>query len=392
MARASGRRKVKRVVFYLDGKRLDAEQGRRWRCRLNSHAVRDGWHRLRAVAYDAAGRARAASIRVNVANRPRRRPRPVDPAPAAPVTGLGSGSGLVVGIDGHYSDWTSDEVSLRASLGAAVTRHEFDPAAPVGSGDGVVLKAARDVHTLIHALLGGNELGDPGAYRDYVVAFIRRFGAGGSFWAEHPELDASRYAIRTFELGNEPYFGAMSAAAYADAVRPALEAVSRLGVPAKIVLPSRVYGSDTAWMDTLYARIPGLNGLFYAFADHPYWYGHAITDSGPAGPLLRLGTLRRRMNEQGASGKPILITEYGQSTARCGGECVSESVQADDLAQLIDAAATRRELGIELVTVYQLQDRGTNSKQRELQFGIVRQDGTFKPAWDALRARMQRYR
>jgi hypothetical protein len=397
MATVSGRRAVRRVTFFLDARRLyarrlDRRRGSGWRCRLNSRIVRDGWHTLRAVARDAAGKARSASIRVNVANNPRRRPTPPQAVASAPATSLGSDSGLVAGIDGHYSDWPSDEVRLRASLGAPVTRHEFDPAVAVAAADGLVLKAARDVRTLIHALIGGNELGDPGAYRDYVVAFIRRYGVSGSFWREHPELDASKYAIRTFELGNEPYFGAMSAAEYAAAVRPTLEAVRGLGLPAKIVLPSRIYGGDTGWIDTLYARLSGLNGLVYAFADHPYWYGHAATDGGPAGPLLRVEALRRRMNEHGAAVKPIFITEYGQSTARCGAECMSEKRQAEDLAQLIDIAAARRELGIELVTVYQLQDRGTNSRDRELQFGIARQDGSPKPAWDVVRERAQRYR
>jgi hypothetical protein len=67
-------------------------------------------------------------------------------------------------------------------------------------------------------------------------------------------------------------------------------------------------------------------------------------------------------------------------------------VQAEDLAQLIDTAAARRDVGIELVTVYQLQDRGTHSKDRELQFGTVGEDGSFKPAWDAVRAWVRRYR
>ena len=51
----------------------------------------------------------------------------------------------------------------------------------------------------------------------------------------------------------------MSASQYADTVRPTLEEVKRLGLPAKMILPSRVYGTDTSWMDTLYQRIPNLN-------------------------------------------------------------------------------------------------------------------------------------
>jgi hypothetical protein len=299
---------------------------------------------------------------------------------------------LVIGIDGGYGGWWSEEIELRTALDAAVTRHEWDPAQPVDAQDGLVLAAASQVHTRIHALLGANSLGDPTHYREWVVAFIRRYGAGGSFWSEHPELDASRYAITTFELGNEPYFGTMTATEYADTVRPTLEEVARLGLPAKIVLPDWTYGTDTSWMDTLYQRIPNLNSLFYAFAEHPYWYGHDPAESGPAGPFERIGELRRRMDEHGASSKPIFITEYGESTANCGSQCVSESVQAEHLKEMIDAVVSRPEWGVEMLSIFQLHDWATNSTDREKQFGILRQDGTPKPAYPIVSAAMQQYR
>ena len=50
-----------------------------------------------------------------------------------------------------------------------------------------------------------------------------------------------------------------------------------------MILPSCIYGSNTSWIDTLYARIPNLNSLFYAFADHPYWYGHDPAEAGRHG-------------------------------------------------------------------------------------------------------------
>ena len=79
----------------------------------------------------------------------------------------------MVGIDGGYAGWSSTETPYRAALGAAVTRHEWDPAQPVNAQDALVLKAASQVHTRIHALLGGNDLGDATHYREWVVAFIR---------------------------------------------------------------------------------------------------------------------------------------------------------------------------------------------------------------------------
>lgn len=301
---------------------------------------------------------------------------------------------LAIGIDGGYGSWWGEEVELREALDAPVTRHEWDPTSEsVDAQDQLVLQAATEVHTRIHALLGGNDLGDPTHYREWVVSFIERYGLGGSFWSEHPTLDAGRYAITTFELGNEPYFGTMSAADYADTVRPTLEAVHQLGLPAKLILPSYIYGDNTHWIDTLYERIPNLNSLFYAFADHPYWYGHSPSEEGDGNsPFSRIETLREKMAEHGAGSKPLFITEYGESTANCGEECVSEHEQADHIREMIEAVANHSDWGVELLCLYQLHDWATGSSSREQQFGLLREDGTPKEAYAVARAAMQQYR
>ena len=298
---------------------------------------------------------------------------------------------LVVGIDGGYFEWSKEEVEMRATLGAAVTRHEWDLNEPVTAQDHLVYVAAAEAHTRIHALLGANELGSAAHYKEFVIAFIKRYGKGGSFWAEHPELDEAKYAIQTFELGNEPYYGGMTATQYAATVRPTLEAVHAQGLPAKLILPSVIFGSDTSWMDTLYKQIPNLNEYFYAFADHPYDYGFSPTTPGNGGTLERIATLRKRMNEKGAQNKPIFITEYGQSTADCAEECVSEAQQAVDITTLLTAIVAHPEWGIEMVSFFQLHDWGTDSSDREDQFGILRQDGTPKPAYPIVRAAMATY-
>ena len=323
---------------------------------------------------------------------PAPQPEPV-PAPQPEPAPLPSSGKLVVGIDGGSYDWWPDEVEAREALGAAVTRHEWDPSQPVNAQDGLMLKAAGQVHTRIHALLGTNELGNATHYREWVVSFIRRYGQGGSFWSENPELDSSKYAITTFELGNEPYFGGMSAASYADTVRPTLEAVHGLGLPAKLILPSYIYGTNTSWIDTLYQRIPNLNELFYAFADHPYWYGHSPDQGGDGNsPFERIDTLRQRMAAHGASAKPLFLTEYGESTADCGSECVSESVQAQHLKTMLEAAVNRTDWHVEMLDFFQIRDWAVNSGDREEQFGLLRADGSPKPAYPIVREAMQQYR
>jgi putative glycosyl hydrolase len=337
------------------------------------------------AARPAVARRISRQIRKRVQRRCRRAARPK--VPPTQVSG-----GLTVGIDGGYAGWSDTEIEERAELGAAVTRHEWDPEEPVDEQDEEMEVAAGQIHTRIHALLGGNQLPSADSYRQWVIEFVDRYGLGGSFWAEHPEYDEQRYAITSIELGNEPYFGEMSPEEYADAVRPALEEIQRLDLPVTVVLPSRVYGSNTSWMDTLYERIPNLNDLFDAFAEHPYWYGHDPAEVDAAGPFGRIETTRTRMNEHGANTKPIWITEYGESTADCGEECVPEDVQAQHLQQMLEACVSRTDWGIGMISVFQLRDRGADQSDREREFGLLRQDGSEKPAYPIVESAMAAYR
>jgi hypothetical protein len=95
------------------------------------------------------------------------------------------------------------------------------------------------------------------------------------------------------------------------------------------------------------------------------------------------------MDEQGAEGKPIWITEYGQSTASCGAECVTEEAQARHLQQMLDAIRLHPEWRVRMLSIFQLRDRGTNSGDRELQFGLLREDGSPKPAYGVVQAAVQ---
>jgi hypothetical protein len=414
---------VKKVVFKLDGSRLGTDTKAPYTCSIPTKKLRAGSHKVTATAYSSAGEANTATsvISVGAANvvaaaesgakaigdalpvslptqpapQPTEReeaPVTVNPTENNSVINLPTAShNLAIGIDGGYFEWSEEEVRMRAALGAAVTRHEWDIAAPVNAQDHLVYVAAAKVHTRIHALLGANELSNAANYKEYVIAFIKRYGIGGSFWAEHPELNEAKYAIQTFELGNEPYYGGMTAKQYAAAVRPTLEAVHSQNLPAKLILPSVIFGSDTSWMDTLYQNIPNLNEYFYAFADHPYWYGQSPSTSGNDSPLERLATLRKRMNEKGAANKPIFITEYGQSTADCGEECVSEAQQAIDITTLLAGVLTHPEWGVEMISFFQLHDWASESDEREEQFGILRQDGTPKPAYPIVQAAMAKY-
>ena len=140
---------------------------------------------------------------------PRRKPPPTQPPeptpdldPGVPRTGArapAAGRRLALGIDGGYARLERQPKSTyRAALGAAVTRHEWDPADPVDAPGRPGARRPRAKSTPASTpCSAATSSATPTHYRDWVVAFVRRYGLGGSFWDEHPELDDSRYAITT---------------------------------------------------------------------------------------------------------------------------------------------------------------------------------------------------
>ncbi len=160
-----------------------------------------------------------------------------------------------------------------------------------------------------------------------------------------------------------------------------------------MILPSYIYGQNTSWIDTLYARIPNLNSLFYAFADHPYWYGHDPAEDGGNGPFERIETLRARMIYHGAGSKPIDITEYGESTASLRRR-VRQRVGPGP-APAGDAECGRQPQGLGNRDVPRLPASRPRHRKHAIaseQFGLLREDGTPKPAYSILRSAMQQYR
>ncbi len=78
---AGDRSGISRVVFSVDGRRLNVERQRPWNCFWNTRPLRDGRHSLRATAYDRAGNRRSTTVSVLVRNAP-----PPAPAPTPSTT------------------------------------------------------------------------------------------------------------------------------------------------------------------------------------------------------------------------------------------------------------------------------------------------------------------
>lgn len=150
---------------------------------------------------------------------------------------------------------------------------------------------------------------DPQAYADFAGALVRRYGPGGSFWAEHPELPAQ--PIRTWQIWNEPSLRAFWsdtpwAPDYVALLRAARSAVKAADPGARIILAGLPNKSWTA-LAHIYAE--GGRSLFDVAAFHPFT---AKVD----GVKEILGRDRKVMAKNHDARKPLWVTELSWTSAR----------------------------------------------------------------------------
>ena len=148
----------------------------------------------------------------------------------------------------------------------------------------------------------------------FVSALAARYGPGGGFWAEHPEIPL--HPIGAWQLWNEPnlshyWAGAPDAREYVSLVRIMRAAILAAQPDAKIVLAGmpeqRVVRPASDFLSQMY-EVRGFSRLFDVAAVH----GYAKRGSGVATVVRRL---RATLDAGGDKGKPIWVTELGWGSA-----------------------------------------------------------------------------
>jgi polysaccharide biosynthesis protein PslG len=220
-------------------------------------------------------------------------------------------------------------------------------------------------------------------FDDFVRAAAQRYGAGGSFWEDHP--DVPELPITDWQLWNEPnsplfWKPRPDPGDYLDLLRAFNSAVTSVDPAARIVLgglfPTPTGGiSMDRFLAALYES--GDRGLFDAVALHPY-------AGTPRIALDRLAQARQVMRRFGDADKPIWITEVGWASAGTPpGLVVGPADQADYLGQIFELAREERErLGIAGVVWYSLKD--TPGPLWVGHCGLFTVGGVAKPSWRAL--------
>ncbi len=238
---------------------------------------------------------------------------------------------------------------------------------------------------------------DPSGYAAFVGQVVARYGPHGSFWAAHPALAPT--PSTWFELWNEPYYGwfsdnAPDAARYARLVKAAGAAGHAADSGAKMLIESIAQWNDgtkwTSWTGSMYAAVPDLNSYFDGVAVHPY--GQSFTDpTATNGFYQDMNNVRADLVSHGAADKPFWLTEIGYATCTGGtsADCYSESAQAQKYTQLADLLRTTYASYVKGVFVYDFQDLAApaaDPTNRESHFGLLRQDGSQKPAYAVVKA------
>jgi hypothetical protein len=219
------------------------------------------------------------------------------------------------------------------------------------------------------------------------AALAKRYGAGGSFWSEHPELPA--LPVTAYEVWNEEnakvYWQPATPGEYANLYAATRNAIKSVDGNARVVvggLAGADNGSVTAPADFLrqmFSARPDLKGNVDAVGYHPY-------ARDPKGVYSSIAAFRRDLDSIAGAGIPLELTEIGWTTVD-----VTESQRADYMGQVATTLA-RTDCDIERVSAYAWLGPEQAAGDREQWFGIARKDGSNKPTADAYAESVKRAR
>nr|WP_231514579.1 cellulase family glycosylhydrolase [Mycobacterium sp. URHB0044] len=228
----------------------------------------------------------------------------------------------------------------------------------------------------------------PGWANDPNAPGIYGAPASPADFGEFAGLAAQRYAgkVGAYEIWNEPnaapYYGpAPDPAGYTRLLQAAYPAIKAAdpnatvvgGVVGSTVTYENLTLNPVTFVDQMYQA--GAQGYFDALSFHPYQYTTPFSQGGyhPDSPINQLADIHDLMVANGDADKLVWASEYGEPTA--------VATEAQQAAYLQDMLTTWRTIDYAgPAFVYTLQDTDSSSTDPEATFGLIRDDGTWKPA------------
>ncbi len=213
-------------------------------------------------------------------------------------------------------------------------------------------------------------------------------------FADAARFITSRYGTKlaALEIWNEPnterfLVAPNRATAYAALVKAAYPA-AKAGNASVPVIVGALASADRPFLDELYAR--GIKGSFDGISVHPYnewrdpydrwqaqWKQYTFL---PGIEWIREGQLAA------GDSSPLWITEFGWDTCTGGSWCVNEAQQADYTVKGFQILNTLNYVAG--ATDYELRDESTDKSEFEGNWGLVHEDFSPKPIYEAVKAQL----
>jgi len=235
---------------------------------------------------------------------------------------------------------------------------------------------------------------DPMTYARFAADVVRRYGRGGSFWAENPGIP--QLPVFSYQVWNEPdigryWQGEPWPSTYVQLLRAAGPEIKAADPLAQVVAAGL---TNRSWEDLGKLYGAGARGLFDAAAIHPF--------SRRPENVVRIVKLARRVMRQNGDGrKPLVLSEIswssgqGHSSHNYGWE-TTEKGQARRVRQILPLlAAERRRLGIQALYWYTWLSPEPGERESFSYSGLRRMRGdepVSKPALRAFKAIVSRLR
>lgn len=224
---------------------------------------------------------------------------------------------------------------------------------------------------------------DPQAFAEYATVLVKRYGRGGTFWKEHPDIP--QVPPTAWQIWNEPnlkaYWGGRpNEKEYAELLRVTSEAIRKVDPKAEIVtggVPESRLGIPLSDYVSLLVKA-GAEGSFDTLAIHPY---SRTVD----GVIAAAADAREILDRSGLEDVNLWITEVGWATGDQKSDfTVSEGKQAELVSELLQRTANLAEdLKLRGVIYYGWRDVDPPPGDQDFwgwHTGLLRQGGKPKPA------------
>ncbi len=248
------------------------------------------------------------------------------------------------------------------------------------------------------------------AYRDELTRFLERYGPGGSFFSDHPDLPVR--PVRVINIWNEPNFQYMIAD---DPNRPRREVEQEREALYAKLLPAayahvkarwpnvRVIGfsaggassGEVRWFQNVHALSPAVAKAYDLVSWQPYVdpappEAHSIRPWGSYSIAGNVAKNRATLAQYGRADAPVWFTEVGWPISKADGGFFDTPADRAFVTPLLQAAyvvrtyALAMRLGVERVFIMFATDSD------RFNGGFFLRDGSWRPSAHAVREMIQR--